>query len=128
MLPTNAGAWILVGGALGSWLRVVFIQWLAITVPGTPIGMLFVNITGSFCIGVGYHLLNLAPSIWLKYCILGGFLGALTTFSTYALDVVILIQDRKLGQALMFGVLVPCLSIVAVYAGLSLAKRLVDFP
>lgn len=83
---------VMAGGSLGSVCRYGFslaaIRYLGIRFPW---GTLLANLTGCFLIGVAFALAErsfvLSPSARLFF--MTGFLGALTTFSTYALESVI---------------------------------------
>lgn len=81
--------WVAGGGALGAWCRFQVSAWFADWFgKGFPYGTLFVNVVGSFIMGAivagikaGYF--PFAP--WHDF-IAEGFLGALTTFSTFSMD------------------------------------------
>ena len=90
-----------VGAALGAWLRWLFaVLWNAIH-PALPYGTLAANLLGGYLVGVavGYfdtHT-NLPPE-W-RLLAVTGFLGGLTTFSTFSSEVVanILAGDYAVG-------------------------------
>jgi CrcB protein len=66
-----------------------------------PIGTLFVNLSGCFLIGLSFSLAEqklLSPNLRLFF--VTGFLGALTTFSTYAVESVIAVRDGMTGTAI----------------------------
>ena len=73
-----------------------------------------VNTIGSFCIGMAAPVLQQ----WQQLVFVLGFLGAFTTFSTFALDVVQLKQHDKKGAVLytvltlIYGILAVCLGYV----------------
>lgn len=86
-----------VGAALGAWLRwglglVLNNLWLPM-----PLGTLAANLLGGYLVGVAvtvFHLhAGLSPELRL-FCITG-FLGGLTTFSTFSAEVVALIQRAE---------------------------------
>lgn len=89
-------------GATSRWLLSLAFNALF---PPMPLGTLFANLLGAFLIGIGltffsYHsFLNPA---W-KLLIITGFLGSLTTFSTFSAEVNLLLKDGKLlwGMALI---------------------------
>lgn len=65
-----------------------------------PLGTFIINITGAFALGllVGLSDQQLVPRVW--YLVLGtGFLGAFTTFSTWMLESMHLIQSGQLATA-----------------------------
>jgi CrcB protein len=80
---------VMVGGSLGALCRYGFTlagaRWLGVRFPW---GTLLANMTGCFLIGAAFALTErteiLSPSARLFF--MTGFLGALTTFSTYALE------------------------------------------
>jgi CrcB protein len=94
--------WIAIaaGGAIGAMGRYATTLMIAATMgPGwQPLATLSVNIVGSGLMGLLYGLMNtgvisLGDSARLFFQI--GFLGALTTFSAFALDVVSLIENDQ---------------------------------
>lgn len=95
---------VMVGGSLGALARYETAL-LAGRLIGTrfPWGTLLVNLTGCFLIGVSFALAErtslLSPSARLFF--MTGFLGALTTFSTFALETVNAVRGETLLIALM---------------------------
>ncbi|HVL08605.1 MAG TPA: fluoride efflux transporter CrcB [Burkholderiaceae bacterium] len=77
------------GAALGAWLRWAFsLAWNALN-PSLPYGTLAANLLGGYLIGIavgmfGDHV-ELSPE-W-KLLVMTGFLGGLTTFSTFSAEV-----------------------------------------
>ena len=81
--------WVAGGGALGAYCRFQISAWFAAWFgKGFPYGTLFVNVLGSFIMGllVGAIKMNAVPFIPWHDFIGEGFLGALTTFSTFSMD------------------------------------------
>ena len=113
------------GGALGAISR----YWMssALNQSGQmafPFGTLSVNVLGSFLIGGLYIYLSERPELSEAYrhLLITGFLGALTTFSTFSLETLLLIEQGHYNTAL-FNVLssvIFCLG--SAYLGISLSK------
>lgn len=90
-----------IGAALGAWLRWGLGTWLNSLFPSVPMGTLAANLLGGYLIGVAvavFHL-NHELSPELRLFIITGFLGGLTTFSSFSAEVVALIQRAEWGWA-----------------------------
>ena len=85
------------GAVLGAWARWGLGLWLNPATPNLPLGTLAVNVAGGYLIGlaVAYFDSNayLSPE-WRLFCITG-FLGAMTTFSTFSAEAMQLLQAEK---------------------------------
>ncbi|MCL2636167.1 MAG: fluoride efflux transporter CrcB [Betaproteobacteria bacterium] len=108
------------GAALGAWLRWCFGMllnplWLAV-----PLGTLAANIVGGYLVGVAvgtFHLhAGLPPA--LKLFAITGFLGGLTTFSTFSAEVVERLLAGQPGLALGLSALHLAGSLTATWLGL----------
>lgn len=92
-----------------------------------PLGTLIVNIAGCFVFGLLYFSItlrtNLPPEV--RTMIFIGFLGGFTTFSTWAFEMLNLLRDGALGQAILYGVGSPLGGLAAVWAGWQVARLLV---
>ena len=90
----GAGFGALLRWQLGAWLNPVF--------PTLPLGTVAANLIGGLLIGLTNSLLThyseLAPE-W-RLLIITGFLGGLTTFSTFSLEAVTLLSRQEYGWAL----------------------------
>jgi len=115
---------VALGGALGSLLR----YFVASAIPsnGFPWGIFVVNITGGFLMGVIVELgalkLQIGPEV--RAFLTVGILGGYTTFSTFSLDSVLLIQRGAWLAAAGYVVGSTVLSILALFAGLTLVRAL----
>jgi CrcB protein len=97
----TAVAAIGIGAALGALLR----WWLGLRLnailPAMPLGTLAANLIGGFLVGVAIALFDrhpgLAPEV--RLFVITGFLGGLTTFSTYSAEVVTLLEHGEYGWA-----------------------------
>ncbi len=115
------------GGAAGAVSR----YWLSTTVErfnGTtfPLGTFFVNIVGSFLIGVFFIIL--AEKLHLvdqwRPIIIIGFLGAMTTFSTFSLDALLLFQQGHYNSAFFYILGSVILSLLAAFFGMQITRIL----
>ena len=79
-----------VGAALGAWLRWGLSAWLNPSVPTFPLGTLASNLIGGFLVGfaVAYFAARADLPPGLRLFVITGFLGGLTTFSTFSAEVV----------------------------------------
>ncbi|MBS0054183.1 fluoride efflux transporter CrcB [Yersinia sp. Marseille-Q3913] len=92
---------VFIGGGVGSVARWLVSMKLNNLSPNIPLGTLVVNLIGAFIIGLALALftrLTDIDPIW-KLLITTGFCGGLTTFSTFSVEVVYLIQDGRLAWA-----------------------------
>lgn len=114
------------GAALGAWLRWGLSMWLNPRAPSFPLGTLASNLVGGYLVGfaVAYFLAraDLAPE-WRLF-VVTGFLGGLTTFSTYSAEVVELLMrgDFTQGALLAFSHLAG--SLVLTLAGFATFRLL----
>ena len=110
---------ISIGAILGANARFLLGGWILERFGSEfPLGTLVINVTGSFVIGVVYVLLerHAAPD-WVRPLVMIGFLGAYTTFSSFSLETLALVE-RGAWVAAGTNVLASVLaSLVAVYAG-----------
>ncbi len=113
------------GGALGAVARYLVMSavghWLG---PGFPWGTLAVNLIGSFAMGVLVEVMALvwSPSEELRAALVVGVLGAFTTFSTFSLDLVVLVERGRAGAALAYALGSVGCCVGALLAGLQLAR------
>ena len=90
-----------IGGALGCWLRWLLGIAFNPLFPNMLMGTLAANLTGGYLIGVAIeyftHHDSLPPE--LRLFVIVGFLGGLTTFSSFSAEAVELLADNQLGWA-----------------------------
>ncbi len=113
------------GGAIGAGLRYLVnvgtVRWLG---AGFPWGTIVVNLAGSFLMGVLIealaHRLDATPE--LRLFVATGILGGLTTFSTFSLDVAVLVQRGDHAMAAAYLLASVALGILALFAGLHMGR------
>lgn len=93
---------------------------------GFPYGTLFVNVVGSFLMGILSIMLlerfNVGPEF--RAAILVGFLGSFTTFSTFSIETLTLLEQGDFTRALLNMALSLSLCIMAVWFGVSVGRQL----
>ena len=92
-----------VGAALGAWLRWALGLALNHVLPLFPLGTLLANLVGGYLIGVsmGWIAQTGAMSPELRLFVITGFLGGLTTFSTFSAESLSLLQTGRYEVALL---------------------------
>ena len=91
-----------VGAALGALLRWAFALRLNALFAGMPLGTLAANLVGGYGIGLAIALVAQNPQ-WppqVRLFVITGFLGGLTTFSTFSAEVVTQLEQGQIGWAL----------------------------
>jgi fluoride exporter len=121
---------ISIGAAAGALLRWCFGLMLNSLFPTMPLGTLTSNLVGGYLIGVAVAFFGIHNEIapeW-RLLVITGFLGGLTTFSTFSAEVTTLIQQGRLAWAgatisahVIGSVAMTMLGIASVAAGRKLA-------
>lgn len=91
-----------IGAALGAWLRWGLGLWLGSLHGFVQVGTLAANLVGGFLVGLALGFFTDQPQLapeWRLF-VITGFLGGLTTFSTFSGESVLLLQRGELGWAL----------------------------
>jgi CrcB protein len=119
---------IALGGACGAVIRFLMssglYQWLG---RDFPYGTLVVNVVGSFMIGLLTEALileRIAMTTEFRSAILIGFIGAFTTFSTFSLDTVYLLEQGNISKASLNVLLSVMVCLFAVWLGLLCGRAL----
>jgi CrcB protein len=73
--------------------------WLNARWSGFPLGTLLVNCVGGFLIGMALYWFERAPDETLRLLVVTGFLGGFTTFSSYSVESLIMLQRGELVLA-----------------------------
>ena len=118
--------WIALGGAAGTVLRYLVGGPITALVDGQfPLGTLVINVAGGFVIGVLSRVfLNVQASPELHAALTVGLCGGFTTFSTFSLETVGLIEGGMYARAALYVVLSVTLSILGAAAGIGATKLL----
>ena len=115
------------GGAFGAILRFALSNSVhALLGRGFPYGTLFVNVIGCLAMGMLYVLFleRLALGAEWRAAVQIGLLGALTTFSTFSMETLLLIQNGESHKAVLniFASVVLCL--LATWAGMIMGRQI----
>jgi CrcB protein len=118
----NAGGFVAVGigAALGAWLRWGLGFVLNATYPAIPLGTLAANLIGGYLVGLAVAFFATFPALapeWRLFAITG-FLGGLTTFSTFSAESVALLQQARYVPAMAHIGLHLAGSLIATFAGI----------
>lgn len=115
-----------IGGFIGAILRFSISNWVGkTTTTAFPWGTLSVNVLGSFLIGflfLYFQQSNLSAT--QKALFITGLLGALTTFSTFSLETVLLMEKELYVRAFFNVFLNVVLSIFSTFLGMLFFKKL----
>ncbi|THC46251.1 fluoride efflux transporter CrcB [Massilia sp. Mn16-1_5] len=121
-------SWLAVGAgaAIGAWLRWGLGMWLTNVHAHVQAGTLAANLIGGYAIGIALGFFTANPLInpeWRLF-IVTGFLGGLTTFSSFSGESVALMQRGEFGWALAHTVLHLVGSILLCVAGFATWRAL----
>ena len=107
-------------GALARWLLGLWLN--PLVVPGTalPLGTLAANWIGGYLVGLAVALFQALPQldpVW-RLALITGFLGALTTFSSFSAEVIAMLGQQKYALALATAALHLFGSLLLTVAGM----------
>jgi CrcB protein len=118
---------IAIGGAVGSVLRFL-VSTSVHRVMGRdfPYGTLTVNVLGSLLMGFLFIMLveRQISSIELRSGLLFGVLGAFTTFSSFSLETLALVESGDLGKAFINVIMSVTCCLLATWVGLGIGRQL----
>ena len=118
---------IAAGGAVGALMRYGMSNAVyAMLGRSFPYGTLAVNVFGSLLMGFLFVLLierSTFDVLWRSAILIGG-LGAFTTFSTFSIETLNLIENGSVTLALLNMLLSVALCIIAVWLGVAVARQM----
>ena len=115
---------IALGGAAGSVLRYLVGGRVQHFAPhGFPLGTLFVNVAGCFLAGILIRqFMNIQTHNYLRALMVVGFCGGFTTFSTFSMETVGLIEGGEYPRAIGYATLSLFLCLTATLTGMSVMQ------
>ena len=114
------------GGALGAPARYGVAQLVHVAAHGFPWATFWTNVSGSFALGVVLALVlqRFPPTRYVRPFLATGFLGAYTTFSTFAVETDVLFKDGHAATALTYVGASLIAGLLAVWLGMVVARLL----
>lgn len=124
-MPTYVA--IAIGGTLGCWARYAVTNLVqAVCGRGFPYATLSINVLGSFLMGflfvVTLERLMISPA--LRTGILTGVIGGFTTFSTFEMETLLLVEQGEPFKSVLYVVLSVVLGFVCAFGGAYIARNL----
>lgn len=116
---------VAVGGAIGCCARYGLTQLIqSIYTRDFPLATLIINVVGSFVLGFVFFetLERLSMSPALRLAIITGGLGGFTTFSTFTVESLLLIENGTPGRATLYLLFSVVLGLAAAFAGAWLSR------
>jgi CrcB protein len=113
-------ACISLGASAGAVLRWVLGLMMNAVFPPIPLGTLAANLLGGYLIGLAISVFHAVPHMGpeLRLLVITGFLGGLTTFSTFTAEVGTLLQEQRIMTAVAAVALHVCGSLVMLFLGM----------
>ena len=118
---------IAAGAVLGAWLRWGLGVWLNPLWAEVPLGTLTANLLGGLMVGIAIEFFAQYPGLapeW-RLALITGFLGALTTFSTFSAEAAALMLRGQYAWAFGHAALHLFGSLALTFAGMALARAFV---
>tara|TARA_B100001173_G_C15571769_1_gene372518 strand:- start:81 stop:452 length:372 start_codon:yes stop_codon:yes gene_type:complete len=111
------------GGFIGALARysfnLIFGSILGLPV---PLATIFVNILGSFLMGIIFYFTSNNPSEFYKLFFMTGILGSFTTFSSFSLDSINMFFEKEYLNLFLYISISVFLSIFSLYLGFVLSR------
>jgi CrcB protein len=117
---------ICAGASFGALSRWGLNGWLS-TSSSVPWGTLAANLIGGYLIGIAVATFQAMPQldpVW-RLALVTGFLGGLTTFSSFSAEVVAMLMQGRLALALGTAALHVCGSLILTWLGIRTVQQLV---
>lgn len=110
-----------IGAVLGAWMRWGLAYWLNPRLEHLPLGTLTANLVGGYLVGVAIAIFAAHPAVppFWRLLAVTGFLGGLTTFSTFSAENVALLAGGAWSAALLHAALHLAGSLLATAAGIA---------
>jgi CrcB protein len=118
---------IAIGGTLGCWARYAMTNLIQIVYGRDfPYATLSINVLGSFLMGFLFieTLERLTISPHFRTGVLTGFLGGFTTFSTFAMETLLLAEQGEAGKSVLYAALSLVLGGLSAFGGAYIARNL----
>lgn len=119
---------VFIGGGLGAVSRYLLTSFIGSHVGGNfPFGTFTANVLGSFCMGFAMFCFmsrGVAVPEHIRLLLLVGFLGGFTTFSSFSMETVSLLQNQHIVSSIVNVAGNVCLGIGAVLAGMMAANAM----
>ncbi len=117
---------VALGAVFGAWMRWALSYWLNPRIEHLPLGTLTSNLIGGYLIGLAIAAFAAHPSVppFWRLVLVTGFLGGLTTFSTFSAESVVLMQGAQWASAALHAVAHLGGSLLATVAGIATYRLL----
>jgi CrcB protein len=118
---------VFLGAGIGACLRYALGETLNHVLPQMPLGTLLANLIGGYLVGVaiGFFAWRTDLSLLWRLALITGFLGGLTTFSTYSAEVVNAFARGEAGWALGIALSHLAGSLLLTLLGLATVRALI---